>query len=51
MPFIEFEKSVKGKDWSMLDLHSHKHYEIYFLSKGSRSYFFENAFYKISVKK
>ena len=49
MPFIEFEKSIKDKDWSMLALHSHPHYEIYFLSKGSRMFFFADALYKISA--
>lgn len=49
MPFIEFEMSVKDEDWAMLDLHSHNHYEIYFLSKGNRSFFLSNALYKISA--
>ncbi len=49
MPFIEFEKSVKDQDWSMLDLHSHKYYEIYFLSKGARSIFLSNRLYKINA--
>ncbi len=49
MAFIEFEKSVKDEDWSMLDLHSHTHYEVYFLSKGSREYFWKDALYQISA--
>lgn len=49
MPYIEFEKSVRDEDWSMLELHSHRHYEIYLLTKGNRSYFFDNAMYKISA--
>jgi YesN/AraC family two-component response regulator len=47
MPFIEIDKSVRGKDWAMQELHSHTHYEIYFLSKGERSFFLSNALYKI----
>lgn len=49
MPFIEFEKSEKDQDWSMLELHSHQHFEIYFLSKGSRTFLFADALYKISA--
>ncbi|MBQ2769139.1 MAG: helix-turn-helix transcriptional regulator [Clostridia bacterium] len=49
MAFIEFEKSVKKNDWSMNDLHSHSHYEIYFLSKGSRHFFLSNALYKLTA--
>ena len=49
MPFIEFEKSVRKNDWSMHDLHSHSHYEIYYLTKGSRSFFFSNALYKMQA--
>ena len=49
MPFIEFEKSIKDEDWSMLELHSHSHYEIYFLSKGSRTFLFADSLYKISA--
>ena len=43
MAFIEIEKSVHENDWSMQDLHSHPHYEIYFLKKGSRSFFLSDA--------
>jgi AraC-like DNA-binding protein len=49
MPFIEIEKSVKENAWSMHALHSHPHYEIYFLCKGSRSFFLSNAFYKVEA--
>ena len=49
MPFIEFEKSIKDEDWSMLELHSHSHYEIYFLSKGSRTFLFADSLYEISA--
>lgn len=47
MAFIEIDKSVHGEDWSMHDFHSHTHYEIYFLVKGSRSFFLSNALYKM----
>ncbi len=49
MSFIEFEKSVREKEWSMQDVHSHAHYEIYLLSKGERSFFLSNALYKVSA--
>ena len=49
MPFIEIDKSIREKDWSMRDFHSHAHYEIYFLSKGNRSFFLSNALYKINA--
>ena len=45
MAFIEIEKSVRTNDWSMHDLHWHGHYEIYFLSKGERSFFLSDALY------
>lgn len=47
MPFIEVDKSIRDVDWSMHEFHSHAHYEIYFLSKGSRSFFLSNALYKM----
>ena len=47
MSFIEIEKSVRENEWSMQELHSHAHYEIYFLSKGTRSFFLSNALYKV----
>ena len=47
MPYIEVDKSVREADWSMHDFHSHTHYEIYFLSKGSRLFFLSNALYKL----
>lgn len=49
MKFIEFEKSVKDREWSMTELHSHSHYEIYFLINGIRDFFLENTMYKISA--
>lgn len=49
MAFIEIEKSVREQEWSMHELHSHTHYEIYFLSKGERAFFLSNALYKVSA--
>ncbi len=48
MSFVEIEKSVKNQEWSMMDLHSHPHYEIYFLYKGNRKYFLSNSLYALS---
>ena len=31
----------------MSDLHSHNHYEIYFLVKGERSFFLSNKMYNL----
>ena len=49
MSFIKADKSVKTNEWSMLELHSHPHYEIYFLTSGKRSYFLSNVLYKIQA--
>lgn len=49
MAFIEVEKSIRKNDWSMQDLHTHPHYELYFLSKGSRSFFFSGSLYKLTA--
>lgn len=48
MAYIEFEESIKNDNWSMLELHSHKHYEIYFLEKGRRTLFLSNVLYELS---
>ena len=49
MSFLEFDKSVKTKSWSMNNLHSHQHYEIYFLIKGDRSFFLSNSLYTVGA--
>ena len=49
MAFIEVEKSIRKNDWSMQDLHTHSHYELYFLSKGSRSFFLSGSLYKLTA--
>ena len=48
------EKFLRIEESSMLQmtmrkLHSHPHYEIYFLYDGSRSFFIENALYSITA--
>lgn len=49
MSFVEAEKLVKKEKWSMMDLHSHTHYEVFFLAKGNRTYFISNSLYKLSA--
>lgn len=49
MKFIEVEKSVREKEWSMSDLHAHSHYELYFLISGTREFFLTNKMFKISA--
>ena len=49
MAFIEIEKLIHQDEWAMHDLHSHPHYELYFLSKGSRTFFLSNALYKLQA--
>ena len=49
MAFIEVEKSVHSNEWSMQDLHSHPHYEIYFLLSGTRSFFLSNALFHLQA--
>ena len=49
MPFLEVDKSTRAEDWSLHEFHSHTHYEIYFLSQGSRTFFLSNAMYTLSA--
>ena len=49
MAYIEFEKSIRDVEWSMHRLHSHTHYEIYYLSKGSRSFYLANALMTVTA--
>jgi AraC-like DNA-binding protein len=49
MYFIEAEKSVREYTWTMQNLHSHPHYEIYYLAKGSRNFFLSNALYHLTA--
>ena len=47
--FLEVEESIKTVPWNMNGLHSHSHYEIFFLTKGEREYFFKNVQYHIQA--
>lgn len=49
MEFIEVEKSVREYAWALQNLHSHPHYEIYYLSKGSRTFLLSNALYHLTA--
>lgn len=49
MKFIEVERSVRQDSWTMQDLHSHPHYEIYYIYKGSRQLLLANALYHIQA--
>ena len=42
--FIEVEKVISTQPSKVHPIHSHKHYEIYFLTKGSRRLLFDNSF-------
>ena len=46
--FLKIEESSMPQ-MTMRKLHSHPHYEIYFLYEGSRSFFIENALYSITA--
>lgn len=47
MKYINVEKCIMPYNLSMSDLHSHNHYEIYFLVKGERSFFLSNKMYNL----
>lgn len=49
MTFIETDKSVHTNAWSMQNLHSHPHYEIFFLKSGERAFFLSNALFKLAA--
>ena len=49
MDFIEVEKVVRDIDWSMQGLHSHSHYELYYLAEGERTIFLTNELFSISA--
>ena len=46
--FLRIEESAMTQ-MSMPKLHSHPHYEVYFLIEGNRSFFIENAIYTIEA--
>ncbi|MBR7132161.1 MAG: helix-turn-helix domain-containing protein [Clostridia bacterium] len=49
MAFIEIDKAEKLNAWNMNDLHSHPHFEIYYLAKGERMFFLDNSLYRIKA--
>lgn len=49
MKFLAIDKVVKNKTHIMNNLHSHAHYELYFLTQGQRTYFFHNTLYNLQA--
>lgn len=47
--FIEVEKVISTQPSKVHPIHSHKHYEIYFLTKGSRRLLFANSLYSVDA--
>ena len=47
-PFLKIEESSLPQ-LTMRKLHSHPHYEVYFLYEGKRSFFIENTLYSIEA--
>ena len=47
MSFIEVEQSIEKVGWSMPDLHSHRHYELYFLETGERNFYIGGSLYLV----
>ena len=47
--FIEVEKVISTQPSKIHPIHSHKHYEIYFLTKGSRRLLFANSVYSVDA--
>lgn len=47
--FIEVEKVVSTKANNSHPIHAHKHYEIYFLTKGTRRLMFANSIYNVDA--
>ncbi len=47
MNFIDFEKISRSDEHSMLALHSHDHYELYFLLEGERNFFVKNKMFEV----
>ena len=47
MRFIEFERRIEEHAMRMNAPHSHEYYELYFLRKGERSLFVENAMFSV----
>ena len=49
MELMNVERMVVAENSSMPNLHSHAHYEIYILTKGSRSFLLTNKLYKLDA--
>lgn len=49
MRFLEVEQSIRSDSWTMQDLHSHPHYELYYIYKGSRQLLLANALHHIEA--
>lgn len=47
--FIEVEKVISTQPNKIHPIHSHKHYEIYFLTKGTRRLLFANSIYSVDA--
>ena len=47
--FIEVEKVISTQSSKIHPIHSHKHYEIYFLTKGTRRLLFANSLYSVDA--
>lgn len=49
MGFISFSAKSRNESWNMSKLESHPFYEIYFLTEGTRDYFFSNTFCTVTA--
>ncbi|MBQ8255129.1 MAG: helix-turn-helix domain-containing protein [Clostridia bacterium] len=49
MSFTEIDLRQRDYEWSMSELQSHEHFEIYCLTSGERKYFFDDRIYNISA--
>ena len=49
MAYIDFEKISRKNDHHMYNLHSHSHYEIYFLLEGNRLLYFNESMYEFDA--
>lgn len=47
--FIEVEKVISTQPSKIHPIHAHKHYEIYFLTKGTRRLLFANSLYSVDA--
>lgn len=47
MSFVEVSQNMEKAGWAMPDLHSHPHYELYFLEKGERCFFIESTLFLV----